>query len=45
VEEAKFYLSDAEWDISLARNTYSKDLEFEKNHPPIAVANRRVIKN
>jgi len=34
VEEAKFYLSDAEWDITLARNQYLKDLEYEKNHRP-----------
>jgi len=39
-EEAKFYLSDAEWDISLARTTYSQDLAFEKNNPPMAAANK-----
>jgi len=45
IEEARFYLSDAEWDISLARDSFSKDLEFEKNHSPIAAnSNNRIQK-
>jgi len=36
VEEAKYYLADAEWDITLARNLLSKDIEFEKKHPTAA---------
>jgi len=40
VEEAKYYLADAEWDLTLARNLISKDLEFEKTHPTTATARK-----
>jgi len=32
IEEARFYLTDADWDVDKARLELAKDREFEKKH-------------